>query len=73
LDQCGVGRHAGPKLCAERPAAHASWWIEVYVENGSITLDGNVPTLAYKDLAGDVARQIPGARAVINALNVAPT
>jgi hypothetical protein len=70
LDQCGVGRHVGPTLCAERPAAHASWWIELYVENGVVTLDGAVPSLAHKNLAGAIARHVAGARKVVNALNV---
>ena len=70
LDQCGVGRHVGPSLCAERPAAHASWWIELYVENGVVTLDGTVPSLAHKNLAGEIASHVAGAREVVNALNV---
>jgi hypothetical protein len=69
LDQCGIGRHVGPSLCAERPAAHASWWIELYVENGVVTLDGAVPSLAHKKLAGEIARHVAGAREVVNALN----
>jgi hypothetical protein len=70
LGQCGIGRHVGSSLCAERPAAHASSWIELYVENGDITLDGTVPSLAHKNLAGEIARHVAGARGVINAINV---
>jgi hypothetical protein len=70
LDQCGIGRHVGPSLCAERPAAHAAWWIELRVENGEVTLDGTVPSLAHKNLAGEIARHVAGAREVVNALNV---
>lgn len=70
LDQCGIGRHVGPSLCAERPAAHASWWIELYVDHGNITLDGTVASLAHKNLAGEIARHVAGAREVVNALNV---
>jgi osmotically-inducible protein OsmY len=73
LDQCGVGRHVGPTLCAERPGAHASWWIELYVENGVITLDGTVPSLAHKKLAGEIAHHVAGARGVVNAINVEST
>jgi hypothetical protein len=73
LDQCGVGRHVGPTLFATRPAAHSSWWIELYVENGVITLDGNVPTLAHKNLAGEIAQHVPGARDVVNSISVEST
>jgi hypothetical protein len=73
LDRCGVGRHVGPTLCAERPAADASCWIELYVENGVIRLDGTVPSLTHKKLAGEIAHHVAGAREVVNAINVEST
>jgi hypothetical protein len=73
LDHCGIGAHAGPTLRATRPAAHASWWIEVYVENGAVTLDGNVPSLAHRNLAGEIARDVPGVITVVNVIAVEST
>ena len=70
LVQSGVGRHVGPTLHALRPAADASWWIELRVENGVVTLDGNVRTAEQKRVAATLASRIRGTRGVINALTV---
>jgi len=60
-------------LCATRPAAHASWWIDIYVENGVVKLDGKVPSRAHKNLAGEIAQEVPGAREVINEIGIGST
>jgi len=70
LGQFGVGRHVGPTLYAVRPAGHASWWIELRVENGIVTLDGKVATADQKRIAATLASRIRGTRGVINALMV---
>lgn len=49
-----------------------SGWIEVRVEQGVVTLDGDVPSLAQKRLAGAFAWWIPGTRDVVNGLGVVP-
>jgi osmotically-inducible protein OsmY len=46
--------------------------IELRVENGVVTLAGDVPGLDYKRLAGVLAWWVPGSRDVINGLGVMP-
>lgn len=46
--------------------------IEVYVASGVVTLDGEVPTLLHKRLAGALAWSVPGCRDVVNGLEVVP-
>lgn len=70
LGQSGVGRHVGATLYAVRPAAHASWWIELRVQDGIVTLDGKVATADQKRVAAALASRIRGTRGVINALTV---
>jgi osmotically-inducible protein OsmY len=56
-----------------RPAAlKPSGVIEVAVDDGVVTLDGQVPSLCHKRLAGVLAWWIPGSRDVINSLVVEP-
>ena len=47
-------------------------WIEIRVEDGVVTLDGDVPSLSHKRLAGALAWWVPGSRDVINGLGVEP-
>jgi len=46
--------------------------IDVRVEDGIVTLDGDVPGLARKRLAGVLAWWVPGSRDVVNGLGVTP-
>lgn len=46
--------------------------IDVKVATGSVTLDGDVPGLVQKRLAGVLAWWVPGSRDVINGLGVTP-
>ncbi len=46
--------------------------IEISVEDGVVTLNGQVPGLDYKRLAGVLAWWVPGSRDVINGLVVEP-
>jgi osmotically-inducible protein OsmY len=46
--------------------------IEVIVEDGVVTLDGQVPSLSHKRLAGVLAWWVPGSRDVINILEIVP-
>lgn len=46
--------------------------IDIRVEDGVVTLDGDVPGLAYKRLAGVLAWWVPGSRDVVNGLGVTP-
>lgn len=47
--------------------------IAVVVDGGVVTLDGRVPSLSHKRLAGVLAWWVPGSRDVINGLGVEPT
>ena len=46
--------------------------IDVKVEDGVVTLDGDVPGLVQKRLAGVLAWWVPGSRDVVNGLGVTP-
>jgi hypothetical protein len=46
--------------------------IEVVVEGGVVTLDGQVPSLSHKRLAGVLAWWVPGVRDVVNGMAVEP-
>jgi osmotically-inducible protein OsmY len=69
---CGLRRRRGPRIEIVRPDAKTSPapWIEFGVDRGAITLDGALPRLAYKRLAGILAWWIPGCCDVINDIGV---
>lgn len=52
--------------------AEARGLIEIRVEDGVVTLDGEVSSLAQKRLAGVLAWWVPGTRDVVNGLGVSP-
>jgi osmotically-inducible protein OsmY len=54
------------------PSPAATGVIEVTVAEGIVTLNGQVPSLSHKRLAGALAWWVPGSREVINGLDVAP-
>jgi osmotically-inducible protein OsmY len=54
------------------PSPDAAGVIEVAVEAGVVTLNGQVPSLSHKRLAGVLAWWVPGSRDVINGLDVVP-
>lgn len=74
FDDCGIYRTVGDVRTAVRETASGppSWWLEFRVEEGVVTLDGDVPSLSHKRLAGALAWWIPGSRDVINGLGVEP-
>lgn len=47
-------------------------WIEIEVHDGVVTLNGEVPGLDHKRLAGVLAWWVPGSRDVINGIAVEP-
>lgn len=59
-----------PQLVRDPPEATGT--IDIRVEEGVVTLDGEVTGLAQKRLAGVLAWWVPGSRDVINGLGVAP-
>jgi osmotically-inducible protein OsmY len=50
----------------------ASGAMDIRVADGVVTLDGEVPGLSHKRLAGALAWWVPGSRDVINGLGVSP-
>ncbi|MGD8339759.1 MAG: BON domain-containing protein [Gammaproteobacteria bacterium] len=54
------------------PRGRYAWYLEFRVEDGIVTLDGEVPSLSHKRLAGTMAWWVPGSRDVINGLGVEP-
>ena len=55
-----------------RAPADATGTVEIRVENGVVTLDGDVIGVGQKRLAGVLAWWVPGTRDVINGLGVSP-
>ncbi|MBI4183012.1 MAG: BON domain-containing protein [Proteobacteria bacterium] len=55
---------------AREPSAAAGGEIRIRVEDGVVTLDGDILSLAHKRLAGVLAWWVPGVRDVINGLGV---
>jgi osmotically-inducible protein OsmY len=47
-------------------------WIDVAVDDGVVTLDGQVSSLSHKRIAGVLAWWVPGSRDVVNGLEVVP-
>lgn len=72
--ECGLVRHVGDETVQLRPsrADGLAYWIEYRVEDGVVTLDGDVPSLSHKRLAGVLAWWVPGSRDVVNGLGVEP-
>lgn len=47
-------------------------WIKIQVDDGVVTLNGELPSLSHKRLAGVLAWWVPGSRDVINGIAVEP-
>jgi osmotically-inducible protein OsmY len=58
-----------PALATDRPPQKPGW-ISIRVEQGVVVLDGDVPTLLQRRLAGLLAWWVPGVRDVVDALGV---
>lgn len=78
LEEAALGEMAiqevakGETLTVREPPDRCGGEISIEVEGGIVTLDGVVPSLAHKRLAGVLAWWVPGTRDVINGLDVAP-
>lgn len=62
----------GEEQTVRAPVGRRRGWIRLSVAEGVVTLDGEVPGLEYKRLAGVLAWWVPGSRDVINGLGVVP-
>lgn len=65
-------RDKGEKRLLREPPNKRRGEICIRVEDGVVTLDGEVPGLGHKRLAGVLAWWVPGSRDVINGLGVTP-
>ncbi len=73
LSECAIAIHDGDRVRTVREAAEGSSdFIEVAVQDGTVTLDGRVRSLAQKRLAGVLAWWVPGTRDVVNGIEVSP-
>ena len=74
FNEIPISRRVGEKSVVIRdvPGGRYASGIEFRVEDGVITLDGEVPSLSHKRLAGAFAWWVPGSRDVINGLGVEP-
>jgi osmotically-inducible protein OsmY len=74
FDECSIYRHDGGGRTIVRDASQErrTGWVELGVEGGVVTLDGDVPSLSHKRLAGALAWWVPGSRDVVNGLGVEP-
>jgi osmotically-inducible protein OsmY len=74
FDRCGIRRRVRGECTEVRPTRGDGepWWTEIRVEDGVVTLDGDVPSLSHKRLAGALAWWVPGTRDVVNGLGVEP-
>jgi osmotically-inducible protein OsmY len=73
LDQCSIrSEQSGYWHTFREATAALRCSIDVAVEDGVVTLDGQVTSLSGKRLAGVLSWWVPGSRDVINGLEVAP-
>ena len=73
LERCWIrGAAEGGVETARRAVPESAGSIIVEVTDGVVTLNGEVPSLTHKRLAGVLAWWVPGARDVINGLEEVP-
>lgn len=72
LAACAVRARVGDRVRALRQPPQARGGVEVAVSQGVVALDGEVPGLCQRRLAGVLAWWVPGTRDVVNGLEVVP-
>jgi osmotically-inducible protein OsmY len=73
FEHCAIRLEAGERWETVRePLSRTGDCIEVSVGEGVVTLDGMVPSLSHKSLAGALAWWVPGSRDVVNGLEISP-
>lgn len=70
--QLAIKERKGGKLKLVRDMPEARGEIEIEVKKGVVILNGRVPGLASKRLAGAIAWWVPGSRDVVNGITVEP-
>lgn len=69
---CSIRVHVKDRLEIVQQPTAGTGSIDVKVEDGVVTLDGDVPGLVLKRLAGVLAWWVPGSRDVVNGIGVTP-
>jgi osmotically-inducible protein OsmY len=72
LEHCSIEGFVGNHVATEKASCELAGSIVVAVSDGTVTLNGEVPSLAHKRLAGVLAWWIPGTRDVVNGLEEVP-
>lgn len=72
LSDCALREWVKGRLEPVRSPAGARGMIDIRVADGVVTLDGDVPGLSRKRLAGVLAWWVPGSRDVVNGIGVTP-
>ena len=68
VDDATITASVKTKLAAEKPATLTK--VDVDTNKGTVYLTGNVQTVAIKDRATELARQVAGVREVVNNLKI---
>ena len=72
LASCTIRAWDKGQVVLVREPADASGSIDIRVEDGVVTLDGDVPGAGQKRMAGVLAWWVPGSRDVVNGIGVTP-
>ncbi len=72
LEHCIIEGFVGNQVATEKAAGELAGSIVVAVSDGTVTLNGKVPSLSHKRLAGVLAWWVPGTRDVVNGLEEVP-
>jgi osmotically-inducible protein OsmY len=70
LSQCSIGVRTGDQTIILRQPPANKGAIDIGVEDGNVLLEGAVPSLSHKRLAGVLAWWVPGAQNVLYCLHV---
>ena len=68
VDDASITASVKTKLAAEKPATLTK--VDVDTNKGTVYLTGNVESVAIKDRATELARQVAGVREVVNNLKI---
>lgn len=72
LTDCAVRLRLGDRTEVIREPPDSRGAVEIAVQNGDVLLEGQVPSLSHKRLAGVLAWWVPGTQNVLNCLIVEP-
>lgn len=72
LMECALMSRNGEERVDRAQSPASKGRVELSVSDGIVTLDGDVPSLTHRRLAGVLAWWVPGSRDVVDALGVVP-